>query len=178
MTFSDKLNPNEEREDRIQAGFICDLVGLQKLGCSLDCGSASTSASLRLLFARQPECRASVQPLQKLLAYCAWQRMKAVNSFSLDLIHAACSEKWWLWGGWHTWFGGIYCSSPCPVRLGLGYGRPSTAESLFASAAAQGFEANVYQMLGEQVTVKIQFYSVGGIILWGWRNTMATSADR
>lgn len=93
MTFSDKLNPNEEREDRTQAGFICDLVGLQKPGCSLDCGSASTSASLRLLFARQPECRASVQPLQKLLAYCAGQRMKAVNSFYLDLIHAVCSEK-------------------------------------------------------------------------------------
>lgn len=52
------------------------------------------------------------------------------------------------------------------------------AESLFASTAAQGFEANVYQMLGEQVIVKIKFYSVGGIILWGWRNTMATSADR
>lgn len=74
--------------------------------------------------------------------------MKAVNSCYLDLIHAACSEMRWLGGSWHIRF--EVFTALIRTSYMCGCSRPGMVELLSASSTAQWFEANVYQMLGEQ----------------------------
>lgn len=71
-------------------------------------------------------------------------------------------------GAWPSWFGDVCCSSPCLI-----WG----SELLPLQGSTGAWGQSLPGAGRTKVTLEIKFCSIEGILLWGWRNTMAASAQ-